>query len=188
MNKAKDKAGRRASRREYIITAVRTGFAVFLGLFFSGSLFKASGKNLVWQINPEKCVQCGRCATSCVLTPSAVKCVHEYAICGYCNLCFAYFRPGITRITDEAYNQVCPTYALRRKFVEDQFFEYSIDEIHCIGCGKCVKGCGLFGNGSLYLQVRHDRCLNCNDCSIARVCAGRAYERVPAITAYIKKA
>ena len=23
----------------------------------------------VWQLDPEKCIQCGRCATACVLTP-----------------------------------------------------------------------------------------------------------------------
>ena len=45
--------------------------------------------------------------------------------------------------------------------------EYIIDEELCIGCAKCVKGCAAFGNGSLHLQVRHDRCLNCNECTIA---------------------
>ena len=49
--------------------------------------------DMVWQIDPDKCVQCGRCATACVLTPSAVKCVHAYAICGYCQLCTGYFEP-----------------------------------------------------------------------------------------------
>jgi electron transport complex protein RnfB len=57
----------------------------------------------------------------------------------------------------------------------------------CIGCAKCVEGCTRFGNGSFYLQVRHDRCLNCNECSIARVCAGDAFRRVPASQPYIIK-
>lgn len=39
--------------------------------------------SMVWQIDPSKCIQCGRCATNCVLNPSAVKCVHTYEICGY---------------------------------------------------------------------------------------------------------
>jgi electron transport complex protein RnfB len=43
-----------------------------------------------------------------------------------------------------------------------------------------VKGCGAFGNGSLQLQVRHDRCKNCNQCSIARNCPSQAWTRVPA--------
>jgi electron transport complex protein RnfB len=57
----------------------------------------------------------------------------------------------------------------------------------CIGCGKCVTGCSAFGNGSLFLQVRHDRCLNCNSCSIARSCPSNAYKRVPAHDPYILK-
>ena len=36
---------------------------------------------------------CDRCATHCVLVHSAVKCVHGYALCGYCNLCTGYFEP-----------------------------------------------------------------------------------------------
>ena len=57
----------------------------------------------------------------------------------------------------------------------------------CSGCAKCVKGCGAFGNGSLYLQVRHDRCLNCNECSIAEECPSGAFKRVPADHPYILK-
>lgn len=54
-----------------------------------------------------------------------------------------------------------------------------IDEDLCFGCARCVEGCNRFGNGSLSLQVRHNRCLNCNDCAIARVCPGDAFRRVP---------
>ena len=49
----------------------------------------------------------------------------------------------------------------------------------CIGCGKCVKGCALM-NGSLYLQVMQDRCVNCNECAIAVACPSRAFCRVSA--------
>ena len=64
------------------------------------------------------------------------------------------------------------------------YFQYVIDESLCIACGKCVKGCASFGNGSLFLQIRHNRCVNCNDCSIARGCPVRAISRVPAKTPY----
>lgn len=175
------------SRRKFFIMAVRTGLLALLGIFSFSRLSRLFSRNHVWQINPVKCVKCGRCATSCVLNPSAVKCVHEFEICGYCNLCFGYFQPGVTKLTGDAYTQLCPTHALKRKFIEEPFFEYSIDEPSCIGCAKCVKGCNLFGNGSLHLQVRHDRCVNCNDCSIARVCTGNAFERVPVRKAYFKK-
>jgi electron transport complex protein RnfB len=44
-----------------------------------------------------------------------------------------------------------------------------------------------FGNGSLFLQVRHDRCKNCNECSIAAACPSQAYTRVPAHQPYLLK-
>jgi electron transport complex protein RnfB len=140
-----------------------------------------------WQIDPRKCTQCGQCSTACVLTPSVVKCVHAYAMCGYCKLCFGYFQADAPELNEAAENQVCPTGALKRTFIEDPYFEYSVDEALCIGCGLCVKGCTQFGNGSLYLQIRHDRCVNCNQCNIARVCPGQAISRVPEETPYLPK-
>ena len=44
-----------------------------------------------------------------------------------------------------------------------------------------------FGNGSLFLQIRHDRCVNCNVCAISRVCPGDAFVRVPAEQPYLLK-
>ena len=129
----------------------------------------------------------GRCADHCVVTPSAVKCVHAYALCGYCDLCGGYLKPDANALSTAAENQLCPTAAIKRTFVEDPYFEYEIDEELCIGCGKCVKGCTAFGNGSLHLQVRHDICVNCNECSIARVCPADAFQRVPASTPYLIK-
>ena len=141
----------------------------------------------VWQLDPAKCIQCGQCATHCVLPLSAVKCVHRFEMCGYCKLCFGFFLPGAASLTSAAENQVCPTAAIKRTFIEEPYFEYTIDEPQCIGCGRCVKGCGSFGNGSLVLQVRHDRCLNCNECAIARNCPADAFSRVPADQPYLFK-
>ena len=62
-----------------------------------------------------------------------------------------------------------------------------IQDASCIGCAKCVKGCAMFGNGSMFLQIRHDRCNNCNACSIADACPSRAFRRVPASTPYLLK-
>jgi len=146
-----------------------------------------AGRRMVWQVDPRKCIQCGRCATACVLQPSAAKCVHAFALCGYCKRCFGFFQPDALQLTEAAENQLCPTNAIRRTFVEDPYFEYTIDESRCIGCGLCVKGCGSFGNGSLFLQIRHDRCVQCNECRIAQACPSGAISRVPADTPYILK-
>lgn len=148
---------------------------------------KSSAENTVWQIDPEICVACGNCATYCVLEESAVKCVHAYAMCGYCRICFGFSGPEPYDINEAAENQLCPTGAIKRTFVEDPYYEYTIDESLCMGCGKCVKGCNTFGNGSLFLQVRHDRCLNCNECSIAAACPSGAFKRVPADEPYLLK-
>jgi electron transport complex protein RnfB len=200
------------TRRAFIHKLVRGGILASLGVLTGSLVFRkgkegacgltipceACSKNatctlprsfetrqMVWQLDPSKCIQCGRCATNCVLTPSAVKCVHVYAMCGYCDLCGGYFKPDTKTLTTAAENLLCPTNAIKRKFVEDPFFQYTIDEPLCIGCGKCVKGCGAFGNGSLQLQVRHDRCVNCNECSIARTCPADAFLKVPASNPYL---
>jgi len=142
---------------------------------------------MVWQVDPLKCIQCGRCATECVLDLSAVKCVHDFAMCGYCKLCLGFFKPQPAELDSGAENQLCPTGAIDRSFIEDPYFEYVIKEELCIGCAKCVAGCQAFGNGSLYLQVRHDRCENCNECAIAVECPADAYVKLPAKRPYIVK-
>jgi electron transport complex protein RnfB len=43
----------------------------------------------------------------------------------------------------------------------------------------------MFGNGSLYLQVSHDRCLNCNICAISIECPARAFVQVPVSQPYL---
>jgi Na+-translocating ferredoxin:NAD+ oxidoreductase subunit B len=168
---------------------VKTGLNALAGLSLVGGsgllINRSSSEELVWQLDPNLCVQCEKCSTECVLAESAVKVVHSTSMCGYCDLCSGYLEPGAKSRDTGAESQLCPTGAIKRTYVEDPYFEYQIDEKLCIGCGKCVKGCGAFGNGSMYLQVRHDRCTNCNECSIARVCPAQAYSRVPASHPYL---
>jgi len=170
------------NRRDFIRKSLHifSGFSIggLAGFLFS----KSSTEEMVWQLDPSICVQCEKCSVNCVLPQSSVKCVHSYSMCGYCS---GYLQPGAKSRDTGAENQLCPSGAITRTFVEEPYFEYTVDEELCIGCGKCVKGCISFGNGSLYLQNRHDRCLNCNQCSIARLCPSQAWKRVPASRPYI---
>ncbi len=175
------------TRREFMTKCLRFGAFVAVGGISGLAGRRALFGEEVWQIDPEVCNQCGRCATECVIKPSAVKCVHAFDICGYCDLCFAYFRPATMEFDTGAEKQLCPTFAITRTFIEHPYYEYTFDETRCIGCAKCVKGCETFGNGSLYLQVRRDRCLNCNRCSIAAACPAGAFVRVPADRPYLLK-
>ena len=179
-----EKNSKSKNRREFLQSGVRMSLALALGGVSGLALSKTIKDDYVWQIDPFACTQCGRCATECIMNPSAVKCVHAYDLCGYCDLCGGYLKPDSNARTTAAENQLCPTAAIERKFIEEPYFEYHIIEDLCIGCGKCVKGCTSFGNGSLHLQIIHDICLNCNECSIARVCPSDAIKRVKASEAY----
>jgi len=175
------------TRREFLRDALRGASLAAVGGLVGIGLSRGDGDELVWQIDPAKCTSCGSCATACVLEESAVKCVHAYDICGYCQICFGFFEPQPHAINEGAENQMCPLGAIGRTFVEDPYYEYNIDESLCIGCAKCVDGCNTFGNGSLHLQVRHDRCAHCNQCAIALECPSDAFQRVPASQPYLFK-
>lgn len=175
------------TRREFIRNGARGLFLLCLGGGLGLLANRGKADDTVWQIDPYKCIQCENCATNCVLEESAVKCVNNFEICGYCDICFGYFELEPTAFNSAAENQLCPTDAIKRRFVEEPYYEYTIDESLCIGCGKCVKACNAFGNGSFFLQVRHDRCLNCNECTIAVSCPSDAFRRVPADKPYLLK-
>lgn len=191
MTERKDRESRerpaRLSRRELIRLGLGGLAAAGLGGLALGLPVREDERDWVWQLDPELCIQCEGCAENCVRAPSAVRCVHAFDLCGYCELCFGFFVPGVRELHEGAENQACPAGAIVRRFVEPPYFEYRIDEDLCIGCGRCVKGCTSFGNGSLHLQVRHDLCLHCNECSIARQCPAHAFRRVPADRPYILK-
>jgi electron transport complex protein RnfB len=175
-------------RRDFVKQAGRLAITLPIAWLSVSLLRKTSAQELVWQIDPLKCTQCGQCETNCVVTPSAVKCMHSYDMCGYCDLCSGYLRQGVKILDTAAENQLCPTAAIQRKFIEEPYFEYTIDEDLCIGCAKCVKGCTDFGNGSLHLQINQNLCKNCNQCSIAITCPSEAISRVPNSEPYRPKA
>ncbi len=171
-------------RRGFLNDALRTTSVIALagaGGFLAGR--RSEGEPMVWQLDPDQCIGCGHCATYCVLDESAVKCVNCFDMCGFCDICTGYFEMNYLALDTAAENQLCPTGALVRKFIEEKsgqrFYEYTIDVPLCIGCGKCVIGCALM-NGSLYMQVEHDRCVDCNECAIAVACPTQAFHRIPA--------
>ncbi len=177
------------SRRELLRAGLRGGAAAALA-GFAGLLLgrpRTARGGTVWQIDPDRCNQCGNCATRCVLRPSAVKCVQDYAVCGYCDLCFAYFNPRTSTREPPGVNGQCPTDAIRRKRLDEPYYEYRIDEHLCIGCGICIRGCEDSGNGSLHLQIKQDLCVQCNQCAIATACPADAIRRVPASTPYLHR-
>jgi Na+-translocating ferredoxin:NAD+ oxidoreductase subunit B len=175
------------SRRVFLIESARMGGVALVFGALGALANRGTSQESVWQIDPQKCTQCGLCATTCVLTPSAVKCCHAYAMCGYCKLCFGLFRDQRTGDTLSAENNRCPTDAISRNYIEAPYHEIAIDESLCIGCAKCVDGCQQFGNGSMFLQIRHDRCANCNQCAIASACPAGAIARVPPNKPYLLK-
>ncbi len=178
------------TRREILRSGGRAAFV--FGLIGAGGSLAIRAKDktdhMVWQIDPEKCISCGNCADYCVLKTSAVKCVRKFSDCGKCNFCFGYYEtvPQAQPNVGAEY-QACPTDAIGRKFLGGPYYEYTIDEERCIGCAICVKGCNRFGNGSMTLQIKHDLCLNCNQCTIDTACPSRAFVRVPASKPYMIK-
>ncbi len=152
-----------------------------------------------WAIAPDKCINirlgvtgadsvCEACATSCVLPLSAVRAVNEHSLCGRCCICPAYFDVRSSMGSDGLpTKKICPRDAIKRTVIGDvdendplnNFYEYTIDEELCNGCGRCVMECkDPAGLGSIRLEVRYDRCLHCNQCTIATQCPEDAYTRV----------
>ena len=176
-------------RREVLRTVCRGATAAgIVGLAgFLAVKKRADADATAWQIDPERCIGCGGCAYRCVLTVSAVKCFHNFAMCGYCDLCTGFFDPQPVARNAGAENQLCPVGAIRRRAVELPYFEYVIDDDLCIGCGKCVDGCVSLGNGSLFLQIDQKLCKQCNQCAIALHCPSRAIQKVPASQPYLLK-
>jgi electron transport complex protein RnfB len=179
----------KSTRRRFIEGSCRLLGLVTLG-GAAGVLTERASANAVYQVDPNKCKSCDLCRTSCVLSLSAVKAVNDFEKCGYCMLCPAYM--DVTSKPDEKgipMGKVCPQDALKRRVVgrvdpddpNNNYYEYVIDEARCDGCGKCVKAClPPAGNGSLRLEIRYSRCVECNECAIGIACPDSAIVRLPA--------
>ena len=177
----------KSSRREFMDRSLRVAGLVGIG-GAAAVLARRAASNTVFQVDPSKCVACDLCRTSCVLSHSAVKAVNVFDECGYCQLCPAYY--DVKSMPDDLglpTGKVCPRDALKRRIVgkvdeedpNNNYFEYTVDETLCDGCGKCVKACKPpAGNGALHLEVRYNRCLECDSCSIQIACPESAIVRI----------
>jgi len=189
------------TRRDVLGHAVRGAALVGLG-GVAAYLGQKAGAEGAWQLDIDKCVNsrlgavgvevCDKCATTCVLPLSAVRAVNDFAKCGRCYICPAYFE--IKSAIDEhglPSQKLCPRDAIKRTPIGEvdpadpanNYYEYTIDEKLCNGCGLCVMGCKEpAGLSSIRLEVRHGLCVACNRCAIAIVCPDQAYERRPVKT------
>jgi electron transport complex protein RnfB len=180
----------KSTRREFIDLSCRSIGLAALGGAAATLVARRASAHAVFQVDPVRCAACDLCRTSCVLSLSAVKAVNDFAKCGYCQLCPAYM--DVTSQPNEKgipSGKVCPQDALKRRVVgredlddpNNNYYEYTVDETRCTGCGKCVKACRPpAGNGSLRLEIRYNRCVTCNECSILVACPEAAIVRVPA--------
>lgn len=174
------------TRRQFLKGCARVAGAAAVGAV-ALKLVNRADADKVWQLDPKLCEDCGKCATRCVLKQSAVRAVNNYDECGYCRICPAYFDLTSEEKDDGTFTAlVCPRNAIRRRQVgksdpddpNNNYYEYTIDEKLCNGCGRCVERCRPnAGNGALRLEVRHDLCRDCNQCSIATTCPPQAFYR-----------
>ena len=184
------------TRREMLGNATRG--AVFLGLGATAvHLIRRSSDPDAWQLDPLLCVNsqvgapataaCESCASSCVLSLSAVRAVNDHTRCGRCCICPAYFNVRSAVGADGLPSaKLCPRDAIRRVPIGEidaadpmnNYYEYLIDETLCDGCGRCVLECKEpAGLGSIRLEIRHNLCVGCNRCTIAQVCPAEAFAR-----------
>lgn len=180
------------SKRRFLILSGRTvGAMALTGLVWR--IFSASGKNpefeqparrYAWQINPDKCRFCGKCGPACVRKPAAVKALNDQTKCSNCVVCYAHIADRqieSARIQQHG-TRICPRNAVCRQNFSggpDGVYTYTIDQSHCIGCARCVAECNNLGSRSIFLVIRPDLCLGCNQCACALSCPFNAVERVP---------
>jgi len=155
------------SRRVFLLRAARGAGGVALA-GGAGVLFARADRVTLHEIDAARCTACGLCQTECVRQPSAVKCVNDFAKCGYCEFCYGFYYKAPP--SDDPKNLVCAQKAIIRRKVGDVQFEYTIDESKCVGCGKCVALCKRHGNGSFRLEIRRNLCKECNRCAIGAAC------------------
>ncbi|MBT3278441.1 MAG: 4Fe-4S binding protein [Phycisphaerales bacterium] len=143
-----------------------------------------------WQIDPDKCVRCGKCETACVRKPSAVKALNDLEMCANCFACHGHVHTSKNKRQNEYGKSVldcdpendpliCRLDAVdRTRINRSNRYTYTINHDLCVGCGDCVERCTAIGMGSMFLSILPTLCHGCNECAIARVCPEDAIVRV----------
>ncbi len=148
------------------------------------AVFIPQARRFAWQIDPGKCLSCGTCETACVRKPSAAKAINDPKKCSNCVVCYGHIKNLHieSEKIDSDGERICPRDAvLRKNFCGgvDGMFIYSHDHAKCTGCAACVKKCNEEGSASMFMVIRPDLCLGCNECAIAFACPHNAIERIP---------
>lgn len=148
------------------------------------AVFIPQKRRFAWQIDPDKCLSCGTCEIACVRKPSAAKAINDPKKCSNCVVCYGHIKNKhiASELIDSEGERICPHDAvLRKNFCGgiDGMFLYSHNHANCTGCATCVKHCNEEGTGSMFMIIRPDLCLGCNECAIAVSCPHDAIERIP---------
>ncbi|MBT7993525.1 MAG: hypothetical protein HN691_01490, partial [Bacteroidetes bacterium] len=56
-----DSKNKKVNRRDFINKGLRYTVGIGIGAIGITALTKSSKQEMVWQLDPEKCTQCGRC-------------------------------------------------------------------------------------------------------------------------------
>ena len=157
-------------------------------------------------VDVTKCSGCGMCEMACSFQRdkeysrfrSVIKLMKEEALrldypvtCITCCCCVEACPEGALSLTSKGLikldSEKCTGCRTCETACPVGVIEFDEKPLFCTNCGKCVKGCANFGNGSLYLQIKHELCVNCNQCSIAQSCPAQAIQRQPTSNPYILK-
>jgi len=184
-----DKIEKQISRRKLLKTIGQATCGIILAqttykLFQKKYPDSTKSQRYMWQIDTQLCTACGKCQTSCIRTPSAVKAINDQVKCSNCVVCYGHIsnKSIESEKIDSQGIHICPHNAVKRKNYSggiDGYFTYTIDDKLCDACGKCVQHCNEHGTGSMFLLIRPDLCLGCNECHIAQHCPENAISRVP---------
>jgi NAD-dependent dihydropyrimidine dehydrogenase PreA subunit len=100
-----------------------------------------------------------------------VRAAIDYAPCGYCKSCYAYF-VNVENLSFEPDALVCKNGALTRRRLAEWRFLYTVNLRKCTGCGACVRTCL---RKVIRLFVSPELCDRCGECAARAACRRGAF-------------